>query len=126
MLDAGTLGLSARELLTLFIATHVSILTSLAAKIAGEPKKIVKYLGIMMIPQGGVALEMAILAELRFAQVYDVTGDSMFEEIGQTIFAVVLFAVIVYKVIGEIVVKYAFKHAEEITEHHDDHIPHVI
>lgn len=100
--------------------------TSIAAKLAGESKKISKYLGIMMIPQGGVALEMAILAEVRFLQIFEETGNSAFEEIGQTIFAVVLFAVIVYKVIGEIVVKYAFKHAEEITDNHDDHIPHVI
>ncbi len=100
--------------------------TSLAAKVAGEPKKIVKYLGIMMIPQGGVALDMAILAELRFMQVYGETNDPVFEEIGNTIFAVILFAIIVYKIIGEIVVKYAFKQAHEITDNHDDHIPHVI
>lgn len=100
--------------------------TAIAAKAAGEPKKIVRYLGIMMIPQGGVALDMAILAELRFKQIADETGQFVYEEIGQTIFAVILFAVIVYKIIGEIVVKYAFKKAEEITYNHDDHIPHMV
>ena len=100
--------------------------TSIAAKMAGESKKISKYLGIMMIPQGGVALEMAILAEVRFLQIAEQTGNGVYEEIGQTIFAVILFGVIVYKVIGEIVVKYAFKHAQEITDDHDDNIPHVI
>ena len=100
--------------------------TRIAAMVAGESKKASKYLGYMMIPQGGVALDMAILAELRFIQIATNEGLSEFESIGTTIFTVVLFAIIIYKIIGEIVVKRAFKMNGEITDEHDDHVPHAI
>lgn len=75
-----------------------------------EEKKIVsKYLGFTLIPQGGVALNMAILAKVRFLQVATETGVSDFEVIGTTIFTVILGAIIFYKIIGEIVVNWLSK-----------------
>jgi NhaP-type Na+/H+ or K+/H+ antiporter len=99
--------------------------TTLAARILKEDKVIQKYLGLTLIPQGGVALDMAILAEVRFIQIAVDTGASEYEIIGTTIFSVVLAAVIIYKIIGEIVVKRAFNKANEITAHLDE-ISHVI
>ncbi|MEC9485103.1 MAG: cation:proton antiporter [Candidatus Izemoplasma sp.] len=91
--------------------------TMMATYAVKENTKAKKFLGLMMIPQGGVALDMAILAELRFVQIAQETGNIQYEIIGQTIFTVVLSAVIVYKLIGEIIVKKAFEKAGEIHDH---------
>ncbi len=105
------------------ILTIIYLFTRIFGKIVGtmmatyavkENTKAKKFLGLMMIPQGGVALDMAILAELRFVQISQETGNNEFLVIGQTIFTVILSAVIVYKLIGEIVVKKAFEKAGEI------------
>ncbi len=99
--------------------------TTLAAQIVKEESNVQKYLGLTLIPQGGVALEMAILAEIRFLQVANETGMSHFSTIGTTIFTVIITAIIVYKIIGEIVVKWAFKKSGEIN--YDSHAqPHVV
>ena len=87
-----------------------------------EETKVKKYLGLALIPQGGVAIDMAILAEIRFKQLEYETGNPDFALIGSTILIVVFAAVLVYKIFGEIIVKWAFKQANEIT--HEDHSPH--
>lgn len=88
--------------------------TTLATKITKEDSLVQKYLGFTLIPQGGVALDMAIIAEVRFIQIASDTGATEFEIIGTTIFSIVLAAVIIYKIFGEIVVKWAFKKSHEI------------
>lgn len=103
--------------------------THLAAKITKENSVIKKYLGFTLIPQGGVALDMAILAEVRFAQVFTNTGELWYQELGQNIFAIILSAIIFYKLIGEIVVKWAFNKAGEIDHEAEEEIhskPHAI
>ena len=99
--------------------------TTAAAKIVNEEPNIQKYLGLTLIPQGGVALDMAIIAELRFLQIASETGASHFATIGTTIFTVIITAIIVYKIIGEIVVKWAFKKSGEI-HHSFNELPHVV
>ena len=99
--------------------------TYFAAKIMKEEDKVQRFLGLLLIPQGGVALDMAIIAELRFLQVAQETGLGYYETIGTTVFTVILAGMIVYKLIGEIVVKWGFKMADEITDTHD-HVAHVV
>lgn len=99
--------------------------TTAATKFMNEEINVQRYLGFTLIPQGGVALDMAIIAELRFLEVTQETGMSHFSTIGTTIFTVIITAIIVYKLIGEIVVKWAFKKSGEI--HHDTHqLPHAV
>lgn len=95
---------------------------AISTTMMGEEPKVRKYLGPALIPQGGVAIDMAILAEIRFAQLASETGDEAFTFIGSTVLTVILGAVVIYKIIGEIVVKWAFKQANEIT--YEDHTPH--
>lgn len=98
--------------------------TTLATKILGSEKNVVKYLGLTLIPQGGVALDMAILAELRFLQIAADSGNPDFQIIGSSIFTIIIGAVILYKVFGEIVVKRAFKKSGEIQ--YSATTPHVV
>ena len=93
-----------------------------ASVILREETKIKKYLGPALIPQGGVAIDMAILAEIRFIQLAQESGNIDFTLIGSTVLTVILAAVLIYKVFGEIIVKWAFRQAHEITE--EDHTPH--
>ena len=93
-----------------------------ASTMLKEETKVKKYLGPALIPQGGVAIDMAILAEIRFIQLAKETGNFENQRIGSNILAVILLAVLLYKVFGEIIVKWAFRQANEITI--DDHTPH--
>lgn len=92
------------------------------ATILREESKVRKYLGPALIPQGGVAIDMAILAEIRFIQLAQESGNDVYTTIGSTILTVVLGAVVIYKIFGEIIVKWAFRKADEITQ--DDHTAH--
>ena len=95
---------------------------NLGATILKREPKVKKYLGPALIPQGGVAIDMAILVEIRFIQLAQDTGNSDYALIGSTVLTVILAAVLVYKVFGEFIVKWALKKANEITT--DDHSPH--
>ncbi len=68
---------------------------------------IVKYLGITLLPQAGVALGM----------VSTVANDAVFgaTEIGSTVRFVVLFAVLVYEVFGPMMTRWALTKAGDIT-----------
>lgn len=94
----------------------------MATSMLGEEPKVRKYLGPALIPQGGVAIDMAILAEIRFIQLANETGNNVYTNVGSTILTVVLGAVVLYKIFGEIIVKWAFRKANEITT--DDHTSH--
>lgn len=96
--------------------------TFFATSIMREETKVRKYLGPAMIPQGGVAIDMAILAEIRFLQLKVETGNEAYGYIGSTILTVVLAAVVLYKIFGEIIVKWSFRQANEILE--EDHSTH--
>ena len=72
-----------------------------SAKISGCDKKIVKYLGITLFPQAGVALGMAMKAK-------------EFGEIGNMVASITLFAVLVYELIGPALTKEALLKAGDI------------
>ncbi len=79
-----------------------------SAKWVKAPPTVVKYLGFTLIPQAGVAIDMALTAELRFASLPG------FEIIGSEIMTIVLAATVIYEVLGLIVVKSALGRAGEI------------
>jgi len=114
-------GLGLIYIVVRLIAKYVA--TSAASKIIGEKKEVVRFLGVALIPQGGVAIDMAILAEFRFIQLANETN-SDFAEIGSTILTVILAATVIYKIFGEIIVKWAFDKAHEIPKHDKDYMEH--
>ncbi len=72
-----------------------------SSKATGCDKNIVKYLGVTLLPQAGVALGMAIKAEA--------LGD-----IGRIIANITLFSVLIYELIGPFLTKVALLKAGEI------------
>ncbi len=98
------------------------VASTVTARALKEDRNVSKYLGFALIPQGGVAIDMAILAEIRFLQLASETGNPEFANIGSTILTVVLGAVVIYKLFGEIIVKWAFKKSGDIKyEEHETH-----
>ncbi len=71
-----------------------------------EPN-IVKYLGITLLPQAGVALGMATMAS------NPVTG---LGEVGEIVAQVTLFAVLIYEIVGPMLTKISLQKAGEIHE----------
>ena len=95
----------------------VYILSRSAGKIAGAfssakamkcDEKTVKYLGITLLPQAGVALGM----------VSTVAADDVFggSTIGSTVRFVILFGVLIYEIFGPMMTKWALTRAGDITE----------
>lgn len=78
-----------------------------SAKLVKCDDNIVKYLGITLLPQAGVALGM----------VSTVAADKTFagSNIGETVNFVVLFAVLVYEIFGPMMTKWALTKAGDIT-----------
>jgi Kef-type K+ transport system membrane component KefB len=74
---------------------------NLSARISKSEPNIVKYLGITLLPQAGVALGMAKQAEA-------------LPEIGIIIFNLTLFSVLIYELIGPFLTKVALTKAGEI------------
>ncbi len=81
-----------------------------SARIMKAPKTVTKYLGLTLIPQAGVALDMALTTQARFME--DDLID--FSYVGDSIMAIVLGATVIYEVFGLIVVKHALNKAGEI------------
>ena len=79
-----------------------------SAKLTGCDENTVKYLGITLLPQAGVALGM----------VNTVAGDSLFggTEIGNTVRFTILFAVLIYEIFGPMMTKWALTKSGDITE----------
>ena len=75
----------------------------LSAKAMGCDKNIVKYLGITLLPQAGVALGMAIKAKAELG------------EHGAIIANITLFAVLIYELIGPMLTKISLQKAGEIS-----------
>jgi len=114
-------GLGLIYILVRLIAKYLA--TRFASKVIGESKEVVNFLGVALIPQGGVAIDMAILAEFRFIQLANETNSAV-AEIGSTILTVILAATVIYKIFGEIIVKWAFDKAHEIPQHDEDYLEH--
>ena len=72
-----------------------------SAKATGCDEHIVKYLGITLLPQAGVALGMALKA-------------SALGEVGQIVSNITLFSVLIYELVGPLLTKIALTHAGEI------------
>ena len=78
-----------------------------SAKMTKCSPDIVKYLGITLFPQAGVALGM----------VSTVKGDGMLDpSIASVVSFVILFAVLVYEIVGPVMTKWALTKAGDITE----------
>ena len=73
----------------------------ISAKISGCDDNIVKYLGITLFPQAGVALGMAMKAKA-------------FGEIGDMVATITLFAVLIYELVGPALTKEALLKAGDI------------
>jgi len=86
-----------------------------SAKAIKAPPTVVKYLGWTLIPQAGVAIDMALTADLRFQALAEVHG-AWLADIGTTIMTIVLAATLIYEVFGLIIVKKALVKAGEIDE----------
>ena len=74
----------------------------LSAKLSGCDDNIVKYLGITLLPQAGVALGMAMKSQ------------ALGSEIGLIIANITLFAVLIYELIGPLLTKIALTKAGDI------------
>lgn len=72
-----------------------------SAKISGCNDNIVKYLGITLLPQAGVALGMAMKAK-------------EFGQIGEMVSTITLFAVLIYELVGPMLTKIALTKAGDI------------
>lgn len=77
-----------------------------SAKISGCNDTIVKYLGITLLPQAGVALGMSVLA-------MQLSGNA-----GIVVRNIVLFSVLVYELVGPLLTKQALTKAGEIIPEH--------
>jgi hypothetical protein len=73
-----------------------------SAKLSGCDDNIVKYLGITLLPQAGVALGMAMKSQV------------LGLELGSLISSITLFAVLIYELIGPLLTKIALQKAGEI------------
>lgn len=74
-----------------------------SAKATGCGEKVVKYLGITLLPQAGVALGMCVTAQSLGAD-------------GELIRNIILFSVLIYELVGPIMTKDALMRAGEISE----------
>jgi Kef-type K+ transport system membrane component KefB len=82
-----------------------------SAKLTKCSPDIVKYLGITLFPQAGVALGM----------ISTVKGDNLLSgDIANVVSFVILFAVLVYEIVGPVMTKWALTKAGDITEKPSD------
>ena len=82
-----------------------------SAKMTKCSPDIVKYLGITLFPQAGVALGM----------ISTVKGDNLLSgDIANVVSFVILFAVLVYEIVGPVMTKWALTKAGDITEKPSD------
>lgn len=80
--------------------------SSLSAKACGCDENIVKYLGITLLPQAGVALGMSV------------TAMQLGDKEGSLVRNIVLFAVLIYELVGPLLTKMALTKAGEIIPEH--------
>ncbi len=78
----------------------------MSAKMSGCSDTIVKYLGITLLPQAGVALGMSVLA-------MELSGNA-----GIVVRNIVLFSVLIYELVGPLLTKMALTRAGEIIPEH--------
>lgn len=76
--------------------------SSLGAKVAKSPKTIQKYLGLALLPEGGVSIGLSLIVAQELPQ------------FSSTIIPVVLFSVLIFEISGPIFAKFALSKAGEI------------
>ena len=86
--------------------------SSVSAKAVKAAPTVTKYLGWTLIPQAGVAINMAIATNTHFE---DIIG---YEHIGAEIMTIILAATVIYEVFGLIIVKASMSAAGEIDAQH--------
>ncbi len=77
----------------------------LSAKLAKSEDNIVKYLGITLLPQAGVALGMANIVQ---------SSTVLDPSVGSLVLNITLFAVLIYELVGPLLTKIALQKAGEI------------
>ncbi len=77
------------------------------SQMAGCDKKTVDYLGVTLLPQAGVALGMVSTVA---------SDDIINHDIANTVRFIILFAVLVYEMVGPVMTKWALTKAGDITE----------
>ena len=90
----------------LFRSAGKMIGSALSAKACGCDDNIVKYLGITLLPQAGVALGMSV------------TAMQLGDHEGALVRNIVLFAVLIYELVGPLLTKMALTKAGEIIPEH--------
>lgn len=93
-------------LFILFRSAGKLVGSSLSAKACGCDSSIVKYLGITLLPQAGVALGMSV------------TAMQLGQAEGSLVRNIVLFSVLVYELVGPLLTKIALTKAGEIIPEH--------
>ncbi len=119
VISGAKLELSVFSSATIVIIGIVYIITRSAGKCTGAflsskathcDPHIVKYLGITLLPQAGVALGMAIKTQQEFV------GSAENVMTATTVLNITLFAVLVYELVGPLLTKIALTKAGEITQ----------
>ncbi len=120
VLSGAQLELSVFTSLTVVVIGIVYILTRSAGKWSGSyissratkcDPMIVKYLGVTLLPQAGVALGMAIKTQQAM------TGSPENLAAAQMVVNITLFAVLIYELVGPLLTKIALSRAGEIIPH---------
>ncbi|MBQ9552615.1 MAG: cation:proton antiporter [Clostridia bacterium] len=75
-----------------------------SARLVGCSKSVVKYLGVTLLPQAGVALGMCV------------TAQALGGEDGTLVRNIILFSVLIYELVGPLMTKQALKAAGEISD----------
>ena len=81
-----------------------------SAKATGCPPSVVKYLGITLLPQAGVSIGMSITAAAALQH-------------GSLVRNIVLFAVLIYELLGPSLTKWALIKAGDVTPKPAEHKP---
>lgn len=76
--------------------------TTLAAKALGSEEKIVKYLGMSLLTQGGISIGLSMVVREELPQ------------FSNSIITVILFSVLIYEIVGPILAKIAITRAGEV------------
>ncbi len=99
--DAAIVGIGIIYIISRSLGKYLGTFGS--AKLVGCDDKVVRNLGITLLPQAGVALGMSVTAE-------------SLSEGGDLIRNIVLFAVLIYEIVGPLMTKNALMRAGEITQ----------
>lgn len=83
----------------------------ISASFVKVPKTVKKWIGFTLIPQAGVAIDMALTTQLRFESHPALTE---YIGIGLSITTIVLAATVIYEIVGLVIVKTALEKAGEI------------